>query len=149
MKKMFMLFAVALSVCIGSEAQTATSLFWKKDGKQVSEIVSDKADQYNKVGHHGPAVENTHFALRIYFNNSGAVDVYSKTGRGLELEQYKWYPTAKQQEDEGAGCDLFVEGRKRGVLEADGGGLAHVWPPRFFGNNSCEIKIPIYGILLS
>ena len=119
MKKMFMLFAVALSVCIGSEAQTATSLFWKKDGKQVSEIVSDKADQYNKVGHHGPAVENTHFALRIYFNNIGAVDYYSKTGRGLELEQYKWYPTAKQQEDEGAGCDEYRVGSTVGL-----GGIA-------------------------
>ena len=107
-----------LFIYVSSQAQTAVSLFWKKDGKQVEEIVSDKADLYREVGHHGPAVENTHFALRIYFNDSGAIDVYSKTGRGLELESYGWYPTAQQQED-GAGCDEYMVGKTVGL-----GGIA-------------------------
>ena len=107
-----------LFIYVSSQAQTAVSLFWKKDGKQVEEIVSDKADLYREVGHHGPAVENTHFALRIYFNDSGAIDVYSKTGRGLELESYGWYPTAQQQE-EGAGCDEYMVGKTVGL-----GGIA-------------------------
>ena len=107
-----------LFIYVSSQAQTAVSLFWKKDGKQVEEIVSDKADLYREVRHHGPAVENTHFALRIYFNDSGAIDVYSKTGRGLELESYGWYPTAQQQE-EGAGCDEYMVGKTVGL-----GGIA-------------------------
>ena len=102
-----------------SSAQTAKSLFWKKDGKQVEEIVSQKADQYNKVGHHGPAVENSYMALRIYFNNSGAIDVYSKSGRGMELEKYRWYPDSLAQADYGAGCDEYMVGKTVGL-----GGIA-------------------------
>lgn len=111
--------AVVLVYCTLAGAQTSKSLFWKKDGVQVSEIVSQEADLYKEVGHHGPAVENTHFALRIYFNDSGAIDVYSKSGRGLELEQYKWYPTAEQQEKYGAGCDEYRVGKTVGL-----GGIA-------------------------
>ena len=67
--------------CMISEAQTAHSLFWRSDSLQVSELTAEPGNHFNKVGHHGPAVENSHMALRIYFNDSGAVDVYSKTGR--------------------------------------------------------------------
>lgn len=119
MKKILAILAVALAGWHSAQAQTASSLFWKKDGVQVTEIVSEEADQYKNVGHHGPAVENTHFALRIYFNDSGAIDVYSKTGRGLELEKYKWYPTAEQQESYGAGCDEYRVGKTVGL-----GGIA-------------------------
>ncbi len=118
MKKIFM-SALVLLCCGVAGAQTDVSLFWKADGKQVPEIISEKADQYSAVGHHGPAVENTHFALRIYFNDSGAIDVYSKTGRGLELERYKWYPTSAQQENDGAGCDEYMVGKTVGL-----GGIA-------------------------
>lgn len=100
-------------------AQTAKSLFWKKDGKQVDEIVSEKADQYRNVGHHGPAVENSYMALRIYFNNSGAIDVYSKSGRGMELEKYRWYPDSLAQAEYGAGCDEYMVGKTVGL-----GGIA-------------------------
>ena len=72
--------ASTLLFCAQGKAQTATSLFWRADSLQVSEIVSQQAVQYNFVGHHGPAVENSHCALRIYFNDSGAIDVYSKSG---------------------------------------------------------------------
>ena len=119
MKKILAILAIALAGWHSAQAQTASSLFWKKDGVQVTEIVSEEADQYKNVGHHGPAVENTHFALRIYFNDSGAIDVYSKTGRGLELEKYKWYPTAEQQESYGAGCDEYRVGKTVGL-----GGIA-------------------------
>ena len=120
-------FLTVASVCILSmlsggfdaSSQTAKSLFWKKDRIQVEEIVSEKADQYTKVGHHGPAVENTYMALRIYFNNSGAIDVYSKTGRGRELEQYGWYPDSLAQAEYGAGCDEYMVGKTVGL-----GGIA-------------------------
>ena len=129
MKKILVFFLMAVAGYDCALAQTASSLFWKKDGVQVPEIVSEVSDQYKNVGHHGPAVENTHFALRIYFNDSGAIDVYSKTGRGLELEHYKWYPTAEQQENEGAGCDEYRVGSTVGL-----GGIA-LW------DGSQEVKL--------
>ena len=116
--------ASALLFCAQSQAQTATSLFWRADSLQVNEIVSQQAVQYNFVGHHGPAVENSHCALRIYFNDSGAIDVYSKSGKQMELRKYLWYPTVKQQSEEGAGCDEYLVGRTVGL-----GGIA-LWDGR-------------------
>ena len=111
--------ALSLSLCASSEAQTASSLFWRRDSLQVKEIVSEQAVQYNFVGHHGPAVENSHCALRVYFNDSGAIDVYSKSGKQMELLKYHWYPTEKQQAEEGAGCDEYLVGKTVGL-----GGIA-------------------------
>ena len=74
-----------------AEAQTARSLFMRSDSLEVEEIVSPEPVIYNKVGHHGPAVENYASAFRLYFNDSGAIDVYSKSGRQMELEKYLWY----------------------------------------------------------
>ena len=110
---------IILSACITSSAQTAHSLFWRSDSLQIAQIVSEKANQYKTVGHHGPAVENSHMALRLYFNDSGAIDVYSKSGRGMELEHYLWYPTAQQQAEDGAGCDEYRVGKTVGL-----GGIA-------------------------
>ena len=110
---------IILSACITSSAQTAHSLFWRSDSLQIDQIVSEKANQYKTVGHHGPAVENSHMALRLYFNDSGAIDVYSKSGRGMELEHYLWYPTAQQQAEDGAGCDEYRVGKTVGL-----GGIA-------------------------
>jgi len=98
-----------------ASAQTAASLFWRSDSLQVNEIVSETGDQYRKIGHHGPAVENSHMALRIYFNDSGAIDVYSKNGRGMELKRFLWYPSAKMQETAGAGCDSYIVGSTVGL----------------------------------
>ena len=106
------------SVC-AQTPRTACSLFWRSDSLQVSEIVSEKGNQYKKVGHHGPAVENSHMALRIYFNDSGAIDVYSKSGRGMELLHYKWYPSVQAQAENGAGCDEYKVGKTVGL-----GGIA-------------------------
>lgn len=100
-------------------AQTAASLYLKSDKVQVQEIGADAPVPYKKVGHHGPAVENSHMALRIYYNDSGAVDLYSKSGRAMELRKYLWYPTERQQAEEGAGCDEYLAGKTVGF-----GGLA-------------------------
>ena len=107
----FAFFAIKANVC----AQTASSLFWRSDSLQVSEIVSEIGNQYNKVGHHGPAVENTHMALRLYFNDSGAIDVYSKSGRGMELMDYRWYPTKAQQDTLALGADGYIVGKTVGL----------------------------------
>ncbi len=118
MKRLFILLSF-MFLTLMAGAQTASSLFWRSDSLQVSEIVSETADQYDMVGHNGPAVENSHMALRIYFNDSGAIDVYSKSGRGMELKRYLWYPSAKMQAESGAGVDGYVVGQTLGL-----GGIA-------------------------
>ena len=118
-RKCFIISVSALLCTFLSSAQTETSLFFRSDSVQVSEIVSDGPDQYKKVGHHGPAVENPWYALRIYFNDSGAIDLYSKSGKQMELRKYLWYPTREQQENEGAGCDEYRVGKTVGL-----GGIA-------------------------
>ena len=110
MKRLHLTFAVLFCALFSMDAQTSVSLFWRSDSLQVSEIVSDVGNQYKKVGHHGPAVENSHMALRIYFNDSGAIDLYSKSGRGMELDKYKWYPSTEKQEELGLGYDEYRVG---------------------------------------
>ena len=119
MKKILTLIAIFTIVSLQAGAQTAKSLFWRADSLQVSEIVSETGNQYNKVGHHGPAVENSHMALRIYFNDTGAIDVYSKSGRGMELMKYLWYPTKEQQDTLSLGADGYIAGKTVGM-----GGIA-------------------------
>jgi len=114
-----LLVTICLAGNASMHAQTAASLFWKKDSLQVNEISAADNKQYNNVGHHGPAVENKMMGLRIYFNNSGAIDVYSKAKPGLELQKYLWYPTEVQMEKEGAGCDEYYVGKSLGL-----GGIA-------------------------
>ena len=128
-RKCFIISVSALLCTFLSSAQTETSLFFRSDSVQVSEIVSDGPDQYKEVGHHGPAVENPWYALRIYFNDSGAIDLYSKSGKQMELRKYLWYPTREQQENEGAGCDEYRVGKTVGL-----GGIA-LW------NKDHEVKL--------
>ena len=113
MKKLILLLS-ALTMTYVSMAQTASSLFWKSDSLQVTEVVSETADLYDELGHGGPAVENSHIILRMFFNDSGAVDLYSKRGRGMELARYGWYPTVEQQELDGAGADAYEVGNTIG-----------------------------------
>ena len=115
MKKILTITAIFTIVSLQAGAQTAKSLFWRADSLQVSEIVSETGNQYNKVGHHGPAVENSHMALRVYFNDTGAIDVYSKSGRGMELMEYLWYPTKEQQDTLLLGADGYIAGKTVGL----------------------------------
>lgn len=153
--KLTVVFVLTVLSVMELSAQTAKSLFWKKDNVQVEEIVSETGNLYNKVGHHGPAVENTHCALRIYFNDSGAIDVYSKSGRGLELEKYGWYPDSLAQADYGAGCDEYMVGRTVGLggialwdgekevkLKATGGRTARVGDT----SKGCYAEMIAYGV---
>jgi len=116
----YLIISVSALLCAFlSHAQTETSLFYRADSLQLAAIVSNSPDQYKKVGHHGPAVENAWYALRIYFNDSGAIDLYSKSGKQMELRKYLWYPTKEQQLSEGAGCDEYRVGKTVGL-----GGIA-------------------------
>lgn len=120
MKKLFVSVSILVFAVLSSYGQnTASSLFWKSDSLQVGEIVSERADLFDELGHNGPALENSHMALRLYYDDSGAVDVYSKSGRGKELERYLWYPDSLQQAEHGAGSDAYVTGETLGL-----GGIA-------------------------
>lgn len=116
MKKLFyaVLMAVLMLVSVDSNAQTAKSLFWKADSLQVTEILSEVSDRSAEVGHQGPAVENSHMALCLCFDDSGAIDLYSKSGRGMELITHLWHPSAEAREMAAAGCDAYVVGETLG-----------------------------------
>ncbi|WPO77855.1 DUF4861 family protein [Flavobacterium sp. KACC 22761] len=102
-------FLAALSFCFTCFAQNKTdaSLYMKADKiSYLTDIGSESGDLYSTIGHHGPAVENEWMALRIYFSDKVAIDVYSKAKPGLELKAAHWYPTPEQQKD-GWGADYY------------------------------------------
>lgn len=102
-------FITALLLCLNCFAQnnTDTSLYMKSDKiTYLTDIGSETGDLYKTIGHHGPAIENEWMALRIYFSDKVAIDVYSKVKPGLELKKANWYPTAEQQK-EGWGADYY------------------------------------------
>lgn len=90
-----------------AQNNTDTSLYMKSEKiTYLTDIGSESGDLYSTIGHHGPAVENEWMALRIYFSEKAAIDVYSKAKPGLELKKAQWYPTAAQQK-EGWGADYY------------------------------------------
>ena len=105
--KLSLITALLLAcVCYGQN-NTDTSLYMKADKiSYLTDIGSESGDLYQTIGHHGPAVENEWMALRIYFSDKVAIDVYNKEKRGLELKKAHWYPTAQQQK-EGWGADYY------------------------------------------
>ncbi len=113
MKKILTILAFVFAAA-GVSAQTASSLFMCADSLQVGEIVSESGNEFDAAGHHGPAVENSHGAFCLYFNDSGAIDLYSKNGRGMELLRYKWNPTEYQRTEENAGVDQYAVGESLG-----------------------------------
>jgi hypothetical protein len=109
--------ALVLIAATNLSAQNCTdaSLFLKSDSTQMlNEVRSETGDMFLKVGHHGPAIENEYLGLRIFFNATTAVDVYSKTKKGLELKKFLWYPNAEQQAD-GWGVDMYKVGSTVGL----------------------------------
>lgn len=100
-------------------AQTDVSLFWRSDSVQLTELKSDEPYLYKRVGHHGPAIENQHMILRMYYRDGGAIDLYSKANTAPELSRYHWYPTNNDIENNGAGCDEYRVGNTVGL-----GGIA-------------------------
>lgn len=108
-------FVVAFaSSAVAGENRTDVSLAWKDPGTQVARIESETGNLYDKVKHHGPAVENEWLGLRMYFDFKTSIDVYNKTRPGLELAKAGWYPTPEQQK-EGWGSDQYKVGRTGGL----------------------------------
>ena len=90
-----------------AQNNTDTSLYMKSDKiTYLTDIGSESGDLYKTIGHHGPAIENEWMALRIYFSDKVAIDVYNKAKAGLELKKAQWYPTPEQQK-EGWGADYY------------------------------------------
>ncbi|MBK0368785.1 DUF4861 family protein [Flavobacterium agrisoli] len=105
--KLAILPALLLGFSCLAQNNTDTSLYMKADKiTYLSDIGSDSGDLYKTIGHHGPAIENEWMALRIYFSEKAAIDVYSKAKPGLELKKANWYPTPEQQK-EGWGADYY------------------------------------------
>lgn len=115
----FLTIILLCSTNFAMNGQTAKSLFRLSDSLQVSEVVSDMSCLAEELGHEGPAVENSHMALRMRFDDSGSIDVYSKNARGMELMQYFWNTTPGQQDSLYVGCDAYVTGETLGL-----GGIA-------------------------
>ncbi|HAZ04632.1 MAG TPA: DUF4861 domain-containing protein [Marinilabiliales bacterium] len=114
--KLFVFLSLIL-ICqrVFGQESTFVSLFLKADkGAFLNELQSDSGNMFHKVGHHGPAVENQWFALRIYFDKREAIDVYSKPNPGMELRQTRWYPTKEQQKN-GSGADYYRVGNTVGL----------------------------------
>ncbi len=109
-----LLFAVVLIIQSQAQNKTDVSLFMRSDSIQKSEISAESGDLYSTIGHHGPAVENELMALRLYFSQKAAVDVYSKAIPQLELKAKEWYPTAEEQK-EGWGADYYKAGETVGL----------------------------------
>lgn len=87
----------------------------KKDRNvYLDKVESKSGNLFSKLGHHGPAIENEWFGLRIYFNKKMAIDVYSKSKPGLELKETRWYPS-KEQQLEGWGADYYKVGNTVGL----------------------------------
>jgi hypothetical protein len=110
-----LLLALGIGSAVQAENRTDTSLFMKPEGSAYqTEIQSKSGDLYLSIGHHGPAVENEWMALRIYFDQKGAIDVYNKAKPGLELKESRWYPDAAKQKA-GAGADYYKVGKTIGL----------------------------------
>ena len=73
-----------------SQGGTDVSMYLKKDSETQLEYVESKSGNlFTRLGHHGPAIENQWYALRLYFSKKTAIDVYSKAKPGLELADKK------------------------------------------------------------
>ena len=109
------IFFIIESLAITAQNCTDVSLFLNSDSsQQLTAIGSEEGDLFRKLGHHGPAIENEYLGLRIFFNSTTAVDVYSKTKKGLELERFEWYPTPEEQAS-GWGVDMYKVGKTVGL----------------------------------
>ncbi len=86
----------------------------KNSNVYLNEVASQSGNLFRKIGHHGPAIENQWFGLRIYFDKKTAIDVYSKAKPGLELRNTRWYPSKTQQRN-GKGADYFKVGKTVGL----------------------------------
>ena len=115
MKLFQIIFFTIIGYTIFAQNKTDVSLFLKNDKNNYLQSIESKwGNLFKKLGHHGPAVENQWFALRIYFDKKTAIDVYSKANPGLEIRDKRWYPSKKEQLS-GYGADYYKVGKTVGL----------------------------------
>lgn len=114
MKKLLFILLLFPMTGISGQEKTDVSLYLKGGEQQLESVQSKSGDLFSKLGHHGPAIENRWYGLRIYFDKKAAIDVYSKASPGLELKEKKWYPS-KQEQLEGWGADYYKAGNTVGL----------------------------------
>lgn len=112
-KNLFAALALAASVAPAA-AQTDVSLFVRADKVQRAVLDTTANDMFRTIGHHGPAIENSYMALRVYYKDGCAIDVYTKTKSCLELEKYGWYPKPEDMAA-GSGSDEYLVGKTPGL----------------------------------
>ena len=113
--KLFLCALLLQGSILTAQNMTDASLFLRSDSTcNLEQVSSESGDLYNALGHHGPAIENEWLGLRLYFDKKSAIDVYSKANKGLELADYKWYPTSEQQIN-GKGADYYKVGPTVGL----------------------------------
>ncbi len=113
--KLFFCALLLQGSMLTAQNMTDVSLFLRSDStRYLDHVSSESGDLYSALGHHGPAIENEWIGLRLYFDQKAAIDVYSKANRGLELSQYRWYPTPEQQM-QGKGADYYKVGPTVGL----------------------------------
>lgn len=115
MKLLFLAVLILLPQFSPAQEKTDASLFMKRGKHEdLNAVESKNGNMFRKVGHHGPAIENEWFAVRLYFNKTTAVDLYSKSKAGLELAGKRWYPSKKDQK-KGWGADYYKVGKSCGL----------------------------------
>ncbi len=73
-------------------------------------ITATEDNMYNKLHHHGPAVESEYTAYRVYYDKKQTIDLYGKKLRRIELPETLWYPTDQQLVDRYGDDVLYVGG---------------------------------------
>jgi len=115
MKSLFILLFILTPLSVICQNKTDVSMFLKRDAKTQLDLVESKSGNlFSRLGHHGPAIENQWYALRIYFDKKTAIDLYSKAKPGLELKEKKWYPSKEDQRN-GWGADYYKVGGTVGL----------------------------------
>ena len=115
MKATILTACILLCQILAAQNKTDVSLFLGSDSTTyLNEVSSESGDLFNALGHHRPAIENEWLGLRLYFDRKAAIDVYSKTKSGLELNKARWYPTPEQQKA-GWGADYYKVGSTVGL----------------------------------
>lgn len=118
----YLIVGISFLQCTHTWAQNTTpanelldvSMFWKKTGENLHWVEDEKGDLFKKLGHHGPAIENAYLAYRVYFNESGSVDILSKFKPRLELKTSLWYPK-KNNCPSDFGTDNYHVGKSVGL----------------------------------
>ncbi|MCD8186833.1 MAG: DUF4861 domain-containing protein [Rikenellaceae bacterium] len=97
-------------------SRTHAQMFLKENGQNVPKevIAAPEDNMYNKLHHHGPAIESELTAYRVYFDKKQSVDLYGKVVKRIELPVTMWYPTDQQLADK-YGDDVLFIGQSLGL----------------------------------